>query len=256
MVKPDLERIIQPAQHLELVFGAQEEEYRVDMRDTVIYDVYPDSKSFIVAQTEPPVLKSMTGNPIESTFLWLSAPGEDPKRYAFHTGIQELITHYSLSLGQTVQALRLAYPKGLYERNIRFSYRVKPVKQYPITLWVEGHEQPLPIVEVSEGGVCLSYPKSSRFSTLKPGDKFSITLDFNKQSQMKVELQVVRRFRKPGFPRIEFMGARFLGLSMNEQALLAAELRKAQRVILRKMAGLESVRAASAKPSNRRELSS
>jgi hypothetical protein len=45
-------------------------------------------------------------------------------------------------------------------------------------------------------------------------------------------------------------------LSMNEQALLAAEIRKSQRVILRKMAGLESMRAASAKPSNRHELSS
>ena len=256
MAKPDLKRIIQPAQHLELVFGAQEEEHRVDMRDTVIYDVHPDMKGFVVAQTEPPVLKSMTGDAIESTFLWLSAPGEDPTRYAFHTRIQELITHYNLSLGQTVQAVRLAYPKDLYERNIRFSYRLKPVKQYPITLWVEGHEQRLPIIEISEGGVCVSCSQLRRFSALKPGDKFSITLDFNKQSQMKVQLQVVRRFRRPEFPRIEFMGARFLGLSMNEQILLAAEIRKAQRVVLRKMAGLESMRAASAKPLNQRELSS
>jgi len=254
MAKPDIERIIQPAQHLELVFGAQEEGHWVDMRDTVIYDVYPDSKSFMVAQTEPPVLKSMTGNPMEATFLWLFAPGEDPKRYAFHTGIQELITQYSLSLGQTVQALRLAYPKDLYERNIRFSYRIKPVKQYPITLWVEGHEQPLSIIEISEGGVCVSCPQLSRFSALNPGDKLFITLDFNNQSQMKVQLQVVRRFRRPQFPRIEFIGARFLGLSMNEQALLAAELRKSQRVILRKMAGLESVRAAKDKELNRHEI--
>ena len=254
MAKPDLKRIIQPAQHLELLFGAQEEQHRVDMRDTVIYDVHPDMKGFIVAQTEPPILKSMTGNPIESTFLWLPAPGEYIKRYAFHTRIQELITHYSLSLAQTVQAFRLAHPKDLYERNIRFSYRVKPVKQYPITLWVEGHEQPLPIVEVSEGGVCVSCPQLRRFSALNPGDKLFITLDFNNQSQMKMQLQVVRRFRRPGFPRIEFIGARFLGLSMNEQALLAAELRKAQRVILRKMAGLESMSAATANPLNRHEI--
>ena len=248
MARPDLNRIIQPAQHLELLFGAQEEEHRVDIRDTVIYDVYPNRKSFIVAQTEPPVLKSMTGDSIESTFLWLSTPGEDPVRYAFHTRIQELIAHYTLSRGQTVQALRLAYPKDLYERNIRFSYRVKPIKQHPITLWAEGYEQPLPILEISEGGVCVSYPKLRRFSALKPGDKFSITLDFNKQSQMKLQLQVVRRFRRPEFPRIEFMGAKFLGLSMNDQALLAAEIKKAERVILRKMAGLESMRAATVLP--------
>ena len=244
MARPDLNRIIQPAQHLELLFEAQEEEHRVDMRDTVIYDVYPNRKRFIVAQTEPPVLKSMTGNSIESTFLWLSIPGEDSLRYAFHTRIQGLLTHYTLSRGQTVQALRLVYPEDLYERNIRFSYRVKPIKQYPITLWVEGHEQPLPILEISEGGVCVSYSKLRRFSALKPGDTLSITLDFNKQSQMKLQLQVVRRFRRPEFPRIEFMGAKFYGLSMNDQALLAAEIKKAERVVLRKMAGLEAMRAA------------
>ena len=244
MARPDLNRIIQPAQHLELLFEAHEQEHRVDMRDTVIYDVYPNRKSFVVAQTEPPVLKSMTGNAIESTFLWLSAPGEDPVRYAFHTRIQELLTHYPLSQGQTVQAIRLAYPKDLYKRNIRFSYRLKPTKQYPITLWVEGHEQPLPILEISEGGVCVSYAELRRFSDLKTGDRFFITLDFNKQSQMKLQLQVVRRFRKPEFPRIEFMGGRFCGLSMNEQALLAAEIKKAERVILRKMAGLEPMTAA------------
>ena len=121
-------------------------------------------------------------------------------------------------------------------------------------LWVEGHEQPLSIIEISEGGVCVPCPQLRPFSALNPGDKLFITLDFNNQSQMKVQLQVVRRFRRPGFPRIEFMGARFLGLSMNEQALLAAELRKAQRVILRKMAGLESMSVATAKPLNRHEI--
>jgi hypothetical protein len=244
VTKPDFIRIIQPAQHLELLFEAHEEEHRVDMRDTIIYDIYPNMKSFTVAQTEPPVLKSMTGNTIECTFLWLAASGEDPVRYAFHTRIQELVTHYPLSQGQTVQAIRLEYPQEVYQRNIRFSYRLKPIKQYPITLWVEGHEKPLPILEISEGGVCVSYNELRRFSALKPGDKFFVTLDFNKQSQMKLQLQVVRRFRRPEFPRIEFMGARFCGLSTNDQALLAVEIKKAERVVLRKMAGLESMGAA------------
>ena len=239
MAKPDLRRIIQPAQHLELLFAAYEEEHRVDVRDTVIYDVYRRAKSFVVAQTQPPVLKSTVGEAIEPTFLWQSKPEDDPLRYAFHTTIQELITDYALSQGQGVQAIRLAYPKYLYERNIRFSYRVRPIKQYPITLTIKGHKEPLPIIEISEGGMCISYTHVPYLSGLKPGDRFEVTLDINGKDHMRPQVEVVRKFQRPEFARINFLGVRFFKLSMNERALLIAVIKKTERMILRKRAGLE-----------------
>jgi hypothetical protein len=242
VAKPDLSRIIQPAQHLDLLFAAYEEEYRVDIRDTVIYDVYPRAKSFIIAQTQPPVLKSMVGEAIEPTFLWHSAPEEDPLRYAFDSAIQELITNYALSQGQRVQAIRLAYPKYLYERNIRFSYRVRPIKQYPITLTIEGHKEPLPIIEMSEGGICISYSHVPYLSGLKPGDLFEVALDFNGGNEMTSQVEVVRKFQKPEFHGMDFMGVRFFELSMGERAFLVATIKKIERMILRKRAGLEPIK--------------
>jgi len=242
VAKPDLRRNIQPAQHLDLLFAAYEEEYQVDIRDTVIYDVYPEAKRFVVAQTQPPVLKSMVGEAIEPTFLWHSTPEDDPSRYAFHTTIQELITNYALSQGQRVQAIRLAYPKYLYERNIRFSYRVRPIKQYPITLTIEGHKEPLPIIEISEGGICISYSHVPYLSGLKPGDLFEVTLDFNGENQMTPQVEVVRKFQKPEFHGMDFMGVRFFELSMGERAFLVATIKKIERMILRKRAGLESIK--------------
>ena len=242
MAKPDLRRIIQPAQHLDLLFAAYEEEYRVDIRDTVIYDVYPRAKSFIIAQTQPPVLKSMVGEAIEPTFLWHSTPEEDPSRYAFHTTIQKLITNYALSQGQRVQAIRLAYPKYLYERNIRFSYRVRPIKQYAITLTIKGHKEPLPIIEISEGGICISYFHVPYLSGLKPGRLFEVTLDFNGEHEMIQKVEVVRKFQKPEFPGMDFMGVRFFELSMGERAFVVATIKKMERMILRKRAGLEPIK--------------
>ena len=242
MAKPDLRRIIRPAQHLDLLFAAYEEEYRVDVRDTVIYDAYPEAKSFVVAQTQPPVIKSMVGEAVEPTFLWHSTPEDDPSRYAFHTKIQELITNYALSQGQGVQAIRLAYPKYLYERNIRFSYRLRPIIQYPITLTIEGHKDPLPIIEMSEGGICISYSQVPSLSGLKPGDLFEITLDFNGENEMTSKVQVVRKFQKPEFPGMGFMGVRFFELSMDERTFLAGTIKKIERMILRKRAGLASIK--------------
>jgi hypothetical protein len=242
VAKPDLRGIIQPGQHLELLFAAYEQEHRVDVRDTVIYDVYPRAKSFVIAQTQPPVLKSMVGRPIEPTFLWQSRPEDDPLRYAFRTTIQELITDYALSQGQGVQAIRLAYPKNFYARNMRFSYRVRPIKQYPITLRIEGHKEPLPIIEISEGGMCISYTRVPYLSGLRPGDRFEVTLDIDGKDRMRPQVEVVRKFQRPEFARINFLGVKFFNLSMNERALLVAVIKKMERMILRKRAGLELIK--------------
>jgi len=237
--KPDLGHVILPARQLELIFAEFEEEGRLDIRGTIIYDVYPEEGYFLVAQTRPQVLRSIVEASVESSFLWHPTPADEPSRYAFQTTIQNLITRYVLSKGDEVQAIRLAYPRSLYERNIRFSYRLKPIRQYAITLWVEGHKGPLPIVDISQGGVCFSCPRLPYLLVMKPGDRFYITLDFNGERIIKPRVEVVRKFRKAGFSKIEFMGVRFLELSINEGAFLAAAIRKVERIVSRKSSGLE-----------------
>lgn len=159
---------------------------------------------------------------------------------SFNTTIQDLVTKYVLSKGDEVQAIRMSYPRYLYERNIRFSYRLKPIAQYAITLWVEGHKEPLPIIDISQGGVCFSYPRLPHLTALKRGDRFYITLDFNGERIIRPSVEVARKFRKPGFSGIEFMGVRFLELSTKDRAFFAASIRKIERIASRKSSGLES----------------
>ena len=129
---------------------------------------------------------------------------------SFNTTIQGLVTKYVLSKGDEVQAIRMPYPRYLYERNMRFSYRLKPIRQYAITLWVEGHKEPLPIIDISQSGVYFSYPKLPDLLAVKPGDRFYIILDFNGERIIRPLVEVVRKFRKAGSSKIEFMGVRFL----------------------------------------------
>ena len=219
MPKPDLGHVILPARHLGLISAEFEEEGRLDIRGTIIYDVYPEEGYFLVAQTRPPVLRSIVEASVEASFLSHPTPPDEPSRYAFHTTIQDLITRYVLSKGDEVQAIRLAYPRSLYERNIRFSYRLKPIGQYAITLWVEGHKEPLPIIDISQSGVYFSYPRLPDLLAVKPGDRFYIILDFNGERIIRPLVEVVRKFRKAGSSRIEFMGVRFLELSTKDRAL-------------------------------------
>jgi len=237
--KPDLGHVILPARHIELVFSEFEQEHRLDVRGTIIYNVYPKGGYFLVAQTRPPVLRSMVEAKAEAAFLWHPTPADEPSRYAFHTTIQDLITKYVLSKGDEVQAIRLSYPGCLYERDFRFSYRLKPIRQYAIVLWIEGHKGSLPIIDISQGGVHFSYPKSPHLLALKPGDRFHITLDFNGERIIRPLVEVVRKFRKAGFSGVEFMGVKFLELSTKDSAFLAATIRKIERIISRKSSGLE-----------------
>ncbi len=239
MPKPDLEQVILPARHLELVFAEFEEEDRLDIRNTIIYNVYQEEGYFLVAQTGPPVLRSMVEATVEATFLWQPTPADEPPRYAFNTTIQDLVTKYVLSKGDEVQAIRMSYPRYLYERNIRFSYRLKPIGQYAITLWVEGHKEPLPIIDISQSGVYFSYPKLPDLLAVKPGDRFYIILDFNGERIIRPLVEVVRKFRKAGASKIEFMGVRFLELSTKDRAFFAATIRKIERIVSRKSSGLE-----------------
>ncbi|MCD6320306.1 MAG: PilZ domain-containing protein [Candidatus Desulfofervidaceae bacterium] len=237
MERPELEHAIQPARHLDLVFAASEEENCVDIRSTIIYEVYPKEEYFLVAQTQPPVLKSMVGEVIEATFLWYPTPTATPQRYAFYTTIRSLID-YTLSPGHQTQAIRLDYPKYLYRRNLRFCYRVQPVKEYPINLWVKGYKQTLPVIDISEGGVCFSHPKLPFLMNLKPGEKFRIILDFNEETKMELQVEVIRKFQKKEFPKIAFMGVKFIKLSPNDREFIASVVKKIERIILRKRAGL------------------
>ncbi len=240
MNKPDVRQIIQPAQHLDIIFAVNEKKQQLNARSTVIYDIDSEEEYFLIAQTQPPILKSMTGETIEASFMWRPTSTDDTLRYAFHTDIRDLITDYALSKGRRVQAIRLSYPKHFFEYNYRFFYRVQTIRDCPITLWIAGHRTPLSIIDISEGGLCFSYAASIPFlSTLQEGDKFKITLGFDEEKLIGITVKVVRIFQKDEFPRMKFMGVKYLQLSDSSRNIITTAIKKTERIMLRKRAGLE-----------------
>lgn len=235
---PEIERVIQPARRLDLVLAASEKENRAEVKTTIIYEVFPKEGNFIVAQTDPPILKSTVGETIEATFLWYPTPTSSPKRYAFYTKVLELLD-YTLSTGHLTKAVRLTYPKYFYPRNLRFSYRVTPVKECPIKLSLPGNKENLPIIDISEGGVCFSYQKRTYLDELKPGDRFRLILEFeNEEKILKPQVEVIRKFEKKEFPKVAFMAVKFLDLNTSDREFLASVIKKIERTLLRKRAGL------------------
>ncbi|MDY6845310.1 MAG: PilZ domain-containing protein [Thermodesulfobacteriota bacterium] len=239
MTQPNLSQILKPAQHLDLVFSVKEEELYLDTRGTIIYDVFPEEESVLIAQTRLPILRSAIGETIEATFLWRPTPSTEPSRYAFHTIIKDIINDYILSQGQQVQAIRLTYPKHLYERNIRFSYRIQPIEDYPIILEIDGYKDSFPLIDISEGGLCFSYSKSSHTISLRPGEQLLCTLDFNQEKTLKIKAEVVREFQKDHSSDIFFTGVKFLDLPIKDSRFLSTTIRTIERILLRKRSGLE-----------------
>ncbi len=237
MPPPDIKRVIQPSTKLDLIIGANEDRNWVDVRSTIIYDVFPNDGYFIVAQTDPPILNSMEGETIEASFLWYEDPTSEPKRYAFSSIIQGL-EDYELSRGNSVKAVRLKYPKYFYRRNLRFFYRVTPVNEYPIELYVPGYPESLPIIDISGGGICFSHPKLDFLERLKKGERFRLVINFNEEKKMKVLVEVVRKFAKPEMPKISFMAVKFLDLPPTDREFLVTVVKRIERIILRKRAGL------------------
>jgi len=237
MAFPKIEDIIHPSRHLDLIIADFEEEHSLDMRRTIIYEVYPEKGSFLVAQPEPPILKSMIGTTIKATFLWYPTPTE-PQHYAFHTNILTL-TDYTLSPGHQTQAVLLSYPRYFYTHNLRLSYRVQPVKEFPISLHVPKCKDTLSIIDISESGICFSHPKIRYLQDLKPGDRFHISLNFNEEAILRPLVETVRKFEKKEFPKIAFMAVKFLDLNTKNREFLARVIKRIERIILRKRAGLE-----------------
>ncbi len=95
------------------------------------------------------------------------------------------------------------------------------------------------VIDISQSGVDFSYPKLPDLLAVKSGDRFYIKLDFNGERIIRTLVDVVRKFRKAGSSKIEFMGVGFLELSTKDRAFFAATIRKIERIVSRKSSGLE-----------------
>ena len=118
---------------------------RIIVKGSTVYDV--EEPTIILAQTNPPVLKSMLHKEVIVTYL------TDTVRYGFTAELVEFID-YRLDSGQ-VEALvvRRTGPDNPY--SIRMSYRVGPTGQSNISMSVFANK--VDIIDISLGGAKFAY---------------------------------------------------------------------------------------------------
>ncbi|MEW6265589.1 MAG: PilZ domain-containing protein [Thermodesulfobacteriota bacterium] len=228
-------RFLRPQSKIDLILNLDLLQDVIEVRSSVIYEL--DPQRLIMAQTDPPILKSMIGREIEATFL---APGlENEKklcRWGYSAALMDLIPDYRLhrddQLDQQALVIGAPTPRTLYESNVRLAFRVPVADKDGLSLKFRSHSGLVSILDLSVGGVLASLPGAPHISI---GDHLWHTLIFPDQAFISGEAEVRRvyAFGRPvkntliglKFLRLDVDASRTLGRWVNRLMLQAQRLR-------------------------------
>jgi hypothetical protein len=141
---------IRPGLNVRIVTDIDVTKERILVKGSTVHDV--QEPVIILAQTDPPILKSMLHK--EAIVTYLIKEKDGPVRYGFTAEFVEFID-YSLNSGQQAKALvvRRTGPEKPY--SIRMSYRAGPTGRSNISMSVFSHS--VNIIDISLGGVKFTY---------------------------------------------------------------------------------------------------
>jgi hypothetical protein len=127
----------------------------IHVRNSVVYEV--NGPLAILAQTDPPVLKSMLEKEIVVTYLVQEKQGS--ARYGFPARIVRFIDDYKLTSAQKVKAIEVSMNAEPSPYSIRMFYRVEPTGKSNLTMTV--YDKEVNILDISLGGAKFSHDKHS-----------------------------------------------------------------------------------------------
>ncbi len=204
---------IRPGLSVRIVTDIDVMKERILVKGSTVYDM--QEPAIILAQTDPPILKSMLHKEVIVTYLIKEK--DNAVRHGFTAELVEFID-YSLSSGQQVKALvaRRTGPEKPY--SVRMSYRVGPTGRSNITMSVFANR--VNIIDISLGGAKFSYSKPL---VLKSDEIVSIGLEIGGKVYT-LEAHILRTWHgdHEGARRdLWFASAEFVNRSQTtEQALL------------------------------------
>ncbi len=204
---------IRPGLSVRIVTDIDVMKERILVKGSTVYDM--QEPAIILAQTDPPILKSMLHKEVIVTYLIKEK--DNAVRHGFTAELVEFID-YSLSSGQQVKALvaRRTGPEKPY--SVRMSYRVGPTGRSNITMSVFANR--VNIIDISLGGAKFTYSKPL---VLKSDEIVSIGLEIGGKVYT-LEAHILRTWQgdHEGARRdLWFASAEFVNISKTtEQALL------------------------------------
>jgi len=143
---------IRPGLSTKIVTDIDVTKERILVKGSIVYDV--QEPAITLAQTDPPILKSMIHKEVIVTYLVKEK--DDMVRHGFAAELVEFID-YSLNSGQQVKALVVRRTGPEIPYNIRMSYRVSPSSRSSIVMSIYAHK--VNIIDISLGGAKITYSK-------------------------------------------------------------------------------------------------
>ncbi|MGL4208051.1 MAG: PilZ domain-containing protein [Candidatus Adiutrix sp.] len=219
-----LEKLLRPQSKLDLIFDIDLINDFIDVRSAAVLELCPNH--ILLTQTDPPVLKSMVGRPMEATFVGRDPISSDILRWGWHGQVVDFVRDYRLNeqSDETIQAVAISYPTSgnLTETNARMDYRLSIGMGKKITIQTHPSFGRATLFDFSAGGVLIGIPTPPQ---AKVGMRLWFTLflpfqsDSGQQTTINGEAEVVRVVYEPGDPQAK-IGLRFMDLDLNSTRTL------------------------------------
>jgi len=151
--------IIKPGSIITVVVDSNLNTEATDLRNSIVYDLI--EKKIIIAQTDPPILKSQNKKMI--TIISLTRERGGIVRYGFSAKILDFIKDYRLSSSQTVPAIMVIPKTNPQPFNLRACYRINPPSRSGLEMFHSSY--PLNLLDISITGAAFSHNYDFRFKT-------------------------------------------------------------------------------------------
>jgi hypothetical protein len=194
----------------------------IHVKNSIVYEI--TGPTVILAQTDPPVLKSMLEKEVVVTYLTHEKQG--PVRYGFPAKVLRFIEDYKLTSSQKVKAIELRMKAEPSPYSIRMFYRVEPTSKSNLSMSV--YHKDVNVLDISLGGAKFSYDKHPVFEVGRIV-QLHISID-GKAHTVEGRIQRVwegdnERFKQElGFASVEFLN---MGRTMEHA--LSRKIREIER---------------------------
>lgn len=220
----DLSRLLRPQSRLDLIVNSDLITGQADVRGSMVLDI--TGEAVIAAQTDPPVLKSMTDRVIEASIVHHNLLTYESTRWGWTSRILGIKNDYRLNAkdqGSMPAAVIFLSPppkSGLTKANVRQAYRLDLTGK-DIQFSLSPSQAKVTLANFSTGGVLVETPAPPAFSLgqeLTYSITFPETEDFP-ETTIGGDAVVVRMDYEPD-RKIARLGLKFRDMTVNSARAL------------------------------------
>ena len=213
---------VKPGTHIAITVDMDPLRETIDVKNSMVHDVA--GEKIVVAQTDPPILKSYLNRIVYITYL-----GKEegrPLRHGFPARALEFVKDYKLRSSGTTQAIVLTQEADAAPYNLRMFYRLEPPSNSGLDIYIDGERAG--ILDISIGGASFSHKRNTPFQT---NSTIGIILSID-GAETRIDAQVLR-VREPESNRLkkslELVSVSFLNMPGSTKNTLSRKIRDIER---------------------------